>query len=472
MGIASKYWKLVKLESSGHCQICEMPSAQTFYHSAFPEFAKQTDVPDLDIQRKLIQWVREPETLVYPNLSSTDAQLCLLCFISGEIEQVCLNLEAKYGTEYGFTCHDLLPFVLDEPGTLEKTATPYQSFARQILQSFNPEQSSLATWTNRRVKFHPELNGFLLERGIYQVSNWAILNDTRPKQIERILSGFYQLTPLEVQQNQQLLASYHTVYRAQRLSQPKTGFKRRCQPPTLEQYQRMAEILERQWNQPPSAKIVAFQLQELATLLRDYRICARGGQVPTPTVNFTQSEQLEQIPAPDSDVDSPTETTEFLKAYRQQLISSLDAALALVLHKRLKPSKRQNSDKLEQFLKGLRLFHCQGESMGDIAQELGLKAQYQVTRLLKLKELRADVRQTLLIELRTHIREVAKNYTDSQRLQIFDQQIDQALEEQISQVIQEAESESHISQNRPTTSLFSKRLCRYIDTLFKSRSPS
>lgn len=472
MGIASKYWKLVKLESSGHRKICEMPSAKTFYLSAFPEFANRTEVPDPTIQGKLIQWMRQPETLIHQNLSSTDAELCLLCYISGEIEQVCLNLEAKYGTEYGLSCHDLLPFVLDEPGIVEKTATPYQSFARQILESFDPQKSSLATWTNRRVKFNSELNEFLLQRGIYLVSEWAILNDTRPKQLEGILLGFYQLTPLEVQQSQQLLTAYHTVYRAQRLSQRQTGFKRRCQPPTREQYEQIAQILEPQWNQVLAPKTVKDKLRELATLLRDYRICARGGQVPTPTVDFDTSEQLEQIPAQNVSEDSSTETTEFLKVYRQEFLTSLDQALSQVINQRLKPSKRRGSDKSEQFLRAISLFHCRGESMGEIAKELGLKAQYQVTRLLKLKELRADVRQTLLIELRDRIRELAKNYIDSQRLQAFDHEIDQALDEQISQVIQEAESESHISQNRPTTSLFSQRLCRYIDTLFPSRSQS
>jgi hypothetical protein len=102
-----------------------------------------------------------------------------------------LNLEAKYRDEYGVSCSDLLPLVLDEAGEINRKNTAYQSLARQIIESFDPQQSSLATWTNRRVKFHPELNAFLLERGIYMISNWAILNDTRPKQLERILSEVY-----------------------------------------------------------------------------------------------------------------------------------------------------------------------------------------------------------------------------------------------------------------------------------------
>ena len=175
---------------------------------------------------------------------------------------------------------------------------------------------------------------------------------------------------------------------------------------------------------------------------------------------------------PIEDISILSESSEFLKVFRQEFLASLDAALAQVINQRLNLSKQRGSDQSEQFLRAICLFHCQGKSMGEIAKELGLKAQYKVTRLLKLKEFRADVRQTLLIELRDRIRELAKIYTDSQQLQTFDQQIDQALDEQISQIIQEAESESHIAHNRPTTSLFSKRLCRYIDTLFQSRSQS
>lgn len=37
-----------------------------------------------------------------------NAQRCLLCFISWEIEKVCSNLEKQFGTVGGFTSRDLL----------------------------------------------------------------------------------------------------------------------------------------------------------------------------------------------------------------------------------------------------------------------------------------------------------------------------------------------------------------------------
>lgn len=104
--------------------------------------------------------------------------------------------------------------------------------------------------------------------------------------------------------------------------------------------------------------------------------------------------------------------------------------------------------------------------MGEIAKKLGLKAQYQVTRLLNLKEFRADVRQQLLIQLRDRILEFAKNYTDTQSLKNLDKKVEEALDEQINQIIQEAESESHNSQDNSTKSLFSQRLCKQLDCQF------
>ncbi|MFZ1026715.1 MAG: hypothetical protein WAN66_10900 [Limnoraphis robusta] len=463
MATASKYWKLVKLESSGQRKISEIASAKSFFQSVFPEWATRTDISDVEIQQKLTLWYREPETLPHPNLNSINAQLCLLCYISWQIEQVCLNLEAKYRDEYGVSCSDLLPLVLDEAGEINRKNTAYQSLSRQILESFDPQQSSLATWTNRRVKFHPELNAFLLERGIYMISNWAILNDTRPKQLERILSEVYQLTPLEVQRSSHILSSYHSVYRCQRLQQRQTGFKRRCQPPTSEQYEQMADFLKTQLNLSISAKIVDQKLEEIATQLRDYRIYVRGGKFPIKPRELDEKiDQLIDIEFTEKD----DYQEEFLDQYRQQFMACLDATILQVTEQRCKQFKRKSLEKSEQFLKALSLFHCRGDSMGEIAKKLGLKAQYQVTRLLNLKEFRADVRQQLLIQLRDRILEFAKNYTDTQRLKNLDKKVEEALDEQINQIIQEAESESHNSQDNYTKSLFSQRLCKQLDCQF------
>lgn len=478
MSAASKYWTLVRIDAAGKRQIEVIPPAKTFFLASFPEFMPQSEVPDTLIQRQLLSWMREPSentTRVFPfpgmkAKGSSDvsrhslAQMCLLCFISSQIEQVCQKLTALFGTEHGFTVSDLLPFVLDYDGRKPLVESSYQSLLHEILQSFDPEQSSLATWTTRLVKQHKELNAFLLEHGVYLVSDWAILNDTRPKQLQRIFGQFYHLTPVEIQQATQLLESYHAVYRAQRLKQGQVGIK--CLPPTTVQLQQMAQRLTSQTTPMLSPPILMAQLQEMASRLREYRIHVRGGSLPTESLDVsntnTSSNSSPSLEFVDTR-DNPDEPTEFLMTYREQFLSCLDEAIAQVTSDRIKTLQRQDNQKAHQFLTALELFHCQDQSMGEIAQVLNLQAQFQVTRLLKLKALRADVRQQLLVRLRDRVFHTAQAYTDLQRLQTLNHQIEEALEEQIDRVIQEAESEAKTAK-RITTSLFAKRLCHYLDT--------
>ena len=105
--------------------------------------------------------------------------------------------------------------------------------------------------------------------------------------------------------------------------------------------------------------------------------------------------------------------------------------------------------------------------MGAIAKAVNLKAQYQVSRLLKLKAFRADVQQQFLVLLCDRVIKEAKAYTNSERLQALSQQIAEALNEQVTQVMQQAAAEASTpttTKNKtPTTSLFAERLCRYLN---------
>lgn len=468
MGVASRYWRLVRIDAAGKRKVEEITPAKAFFLSAFPEFTAESEVPDALIQRQLIQWFRETSSNSVSEVEKSQlAERCLLCFMSWQIEQVCWQLEAQFGAFHGFICSELLPFVLDDDGKLPSPKA-YRSLARDILQSFDPQQSSLTTWTTRRIKHHSELNAFLLEHGVYLVSDWAILNDTRTKQLERILQEFHQLTPEEVQPASQLLECYHAVYRTQRLQQRQAGRGGRCQAPTTEQLQQMIHRLQTQTTQKLSAETVIKQLQKIASQLREYRIYVRGGKLPTKSLDTADDNLslLERIPSPNGNVlESEDEQTEFLKTYRQQFFLCLEQAVAQVTDSRIVKLQRKDSRKAEQFRTALQLFHCQGRSMGDIALQLGFQAQYQVSRLLKLKEFRADIRQQLLLMLRNRVLDQAQYYTTNrERLQILDKQVEEALDEQITQVIEAAESEVHISNNRPTNGLFAQRLCHYLDT--------
>jgi hypothetical protein len=54
---------------------------------------------------------------------------------------------------------------------------------------------------------------------VYFISDWAILNDTKSKQLQRILAEFHHLSESEIRDSCILLESYHAVYRRDRLEQ-------------------------------------------------------------------------------------------------------------------------------------------------------------------------------------------------------------------------------------------------------------
>ncbi|HEY9601963.1 MAG TPA: hypothetical protein V6C85_10160 [Allocoleopsis sp.] len=504
MSAASRYWTLIGINSAGKRISEEITPAKTFFLESFPEFTAQSEVPDALVQRQLLHWMKEvnqasdsiahafPEAnslakrkspgdeTATPNESSRVlAQICLHCFISSEIERVCRKLEAQFGAEHGFTCSELLRFVLDDgslrqrrPVTTSVTSS-YQSLFDEILDSFDPEQSGLATWTTRRVKHHKELNAFLLEHGVYLVSDWAILNDTNPKQLQRIFAEFHQLTSGEILQAARLLESYHAVYRAQRLKQRQAGIRGHCVAPSLEQLNKIAQHLSSQTAQVYRPETLMKKLQDMASRLRQYRIYVRGGALPTQSLdaatatesNTTTTERISFLDFADNR-NTTDEPSEFLDFYRQQFIICLDQAIAKVTNDYASKIERTDPLKAEKFLTALQLFHCQGRSMTEIAPIVNLQAQFHVSRLLKLKSLRGDIQQQLLLQLRDRIFEYAQAYTSPERLQTFHQLIEQALEEQISHFIQEAATEAStatIAKNKIISSLFAQRLCRYLD---------
>jgi hypothetical protein len=478
MNAASRYWTMIGIDAAGKRKSEEIPSAKAFFSTSFPEYTPRSEVPDALIQRQLLHWMGEAtEQHTQDTNKRFLSELCLVCFISTQIERVCLQLEAQFGAEHGFTFGNLLSRVLDEDNRRfrKSTKTPvssYQSLPQEILQTFNPEQSSLATWTTRLVKHHRELNNFLLEHGVYLVSDWAILNDTNGKQLQRILLQFHQLTSVEIQQANQLLESYHAVYRTQRLKQRKEGIKGQCLPPTREQLEQIAQCLFTQTSQRFRPETVMAKLQDLASRLREYRIYVRSGSLPTESINtpVSTNTSADRTAFRDfiDDRNTTDEQTEFLLSYRQKFLACLDQAISQVTEEQVTKLQRKDPDKAQKFLTALQLFHCQGMSMGEIAKEVNLQAQFHVSRLLKLKAFRSDIQQKFLLILGAQVIDEAKNFTDPERLETLREKIEEALEDQVKTVVHEAAIEAATAtgtKNQTTaTSLFAERLCCYLDT--------
>ena len=100
--------------------------------------------------------------------------------------------------------------------------------------------------------------------------------------------------------------------------------------------------------------------------------------------------------------------------------------------------------------------------MSAIAPKVELQAQYQVTRLLKLKELRVDIRHHMLQLMRDWTITTAK-MEDLDSLKQREREIESALAEQIDLVLNEAEKEVSIAES--TKSVLAKRICAYLDRL-------
>jgi hypothetical protein len=458
MKAASHYWQFVKFKATGQCIRETIVNAREFFLQQFPTADERnfdtSELTDLQVQRQLWQLGQSGESI---------AEICLRCFISNQIEQTCYQIANQFGTEHGFRYHDLLVFVLNDYEETRRdrhqnqNQSKFISVAREILDSFEPERSNLATWTSRKVKQNRELNAFLLEHGIYLVSDWAILNDTSPKQLERIYTEFHQAAQYPTQQAKVLLEAYHEVYRADRLRSRLNGVKGQCPTPTTEQLQQISEYLA--VNLAPNS--ILAKLQEMASKLRQYRIQARGGKIYQ--VSFDQPnlkvnhENLSNMSSEDDH-----ETFNFLAAYRQQFEQSLEQSIAKVMDIRYTKLRQRSPDNANNFLTGLSLFHCHGQTMSEIATGIGLEAQYQVTRLLKLKELRSDIRREILGALRDKVIGLVKFYADPSQLCGLEQKLEVILQELVEEEMERAEAESIKSKGIPLRSRFAVKLCKYL----------
>lgn len=496
MDDASYYWTFLYLTAAGHLRSRPHDPARAYFEPQYSDLIAQLPSSHRGIQRRLVQHLNgESRAEIVPSQEASELsppEACLRCFISRQIRYACQQLEDQFGKSNGFTRFDLLVLVLNDdrllttrpaprpssPDQSQHQANTYRSLATEILESFDPECSSLSNWTVRLVRHHKDINALLLEHGVYLVSDWAILNDTDLPQLERILQEFHHLSAGEIEHASVLLESYHAVYRGDRLrpqkspDSPQNALKSsgrgRCLPPTVHQLQRMADYLTQEWAVTLSPKHILQELQTLAQQLRAYRIFIRSKVFPTESLDDpNQADSFVTLAAPDKTDDSDDDKSplqEFLDNYQQQFTTSLDEALNAVVEHRVQFLQRRKGNRDELFLKGLHLFHCEGKTMGAIAPHLGYTRQDQVTYLLQLKQLRTDVRHHMIKGLGDRLRSLAQPFTDPSQLHHLDQRIEAVLDEQVGELIREAETESSSSRDGPLPSLFSRRLCRYLDT--------
>ena len=462
MKAGSKYWSLVRLDSSGSAKITEIVSTKSFFQQHIIK-ENNEDKSDSSVQRDLV-------AIKTGNGNIIEADRSLRCFVSHQIKQACIQLEMQFGREHGFSRKDLFIYTLND--TLDnfrdtvarkRSTSQYKPLAVEIVETFDPSKANLSTWTTRFVKQNRELQRFLLEQGVYLISNWAILNDTNIKQLSRILSQFHNLTLVEIDRASTLLSSYHHIYRRDRL-ESRLGKGGKCQTPTAEQLARIAREIKQASDLILSPEQVLTQLEQLANLLREYRIYARGGRLKNQQ-SFDNAEintermQASVTTEEDKDEDN---RNDFLKSYQQQFQQSLAASIEEVVTTRLSKFKGKKAAKAPQYVNAMKLFHCDGETMGKIAKAVGLKAQFQVSRLLNLKELRADIRHKILQSMTSWTLDRA-TIVDRVVLKQRERAIALALGEQIDEVLDTAEKQATVAQSNE--SILAKRICEYVDSI-------
>lgn len=445
MGVVSRYWVLVGIDSFGNCRTQELEENRAFFQQQFPGLADSLDVPHRDIQRQLMQWFQFDDT------RRQMAEGCLRCFISNQIKEICLALEQKFGRNHDFTSAELLPLVLDGIRRSPRqatygTQTYVQSLTTRILQTFDPDKGNLSTWTSRMFKSDRSVKRFLLERGIEQVTNWMILNYTTEGRLERVLSSFDR-TPAEISHALQLLDSYHQVYRIQLLEHRPTGSRTRYPEPTVEQLSQIAKKLSP--TRTISPEQVLEELQDLASLLRSVRI--------------SRTEPLATPVEPDED----DEQSGFLTDYRQQFDTCLAQSVKQVIQARftyLQGKKTEKAQKKAQnYLKALHLFHCQGVTMKEIASRLGFTDQPHLSRLLELKNLRSDIERSTLSCLQKCVLELVQFYLNPDQLRNLESKVQDLLGKEIDAVIEEAGKEASTGHNRVMTSQLAQKICQYLN---------
>lgn len=449
MAILYQYWTLNYINRLGRYQTQEYPDALEFIISHIPQHEEQSD-----------QHLTEQLWLLYQTpATAKPAKLCLRCLISHQLKQICDQLVSQYGQQYNFTKEDLLPYLLD-------TLKPFpNSLTSQILQTFDPDKSSLFSWTKRVVKTNKEVKKFLLAHGIEQVTDWLLLKQTTTKKLKKILADFHRLTTQEVRDFQQLLTSFHTIYVEQVFQERNLINQQRKQQgnghlttpypvPNQEQLQQMAQQLSATGGK--TTEEILRNLQTLAGYIRQYK-ANRGRNVNTQSLGKSET----KLAANPNNYDSDDQG--ILAVYQELLEQCLTAVTAEVVQTKVAYLSNKKKPKHQHFLDALHLFHCQHVPMKDIAPQVGLNTSTQVSRLLELKVFRADIARRTVIKLRNQVTELAQAYRTASEIKDLEAEITAVVEEQVNTIMEEAKKETTVSKNRQMCSHFSQTLCQYLN---------
>jgi hypothetical protein len=468
MGTASQYWNIWRIhpgsERVGYKQ-CVVPTAQEFITK------KVLNSQNGNLQSVLFSYFQGKNSANVDNISRAQAGLSLRCYVSEPILKTCKKIETLFGGEKQFTYQDLLPFVLNDDGeTLviidndgknqvivdkqgEAKATNYKFFSVQVLQKFNPESKSsmsLDSWAYLQTKQNPEIKDFLSEFGFKNLSDWALLNRARPKQLDRLS-----------ERDRKLLEVFHAVYRRDRITQRQAGLGK-CPDPSKAQLQEMLNSLQTQNIIINSTVELMRELKQVATQLRQYDIWSYREplEIQDPdTRSYTPRADLPTNSLDELDV----EKRSLLEFFYEQLKLALNNAIKLAINNRI--AELQKSKKyaplVQKLIPGLQLYYCQGKSIKDIVLLLGMTSWDQARRVLNPGELVSNVRaltlQQVLDRMLAKAQELGltKIPPEPDYLKTIAEQIEAFADEEI---FQGAAEEIRAGKNRSLNSVYAQQL--------------
>ena len=487
MGPLSKYWEILRIDPGsdgyGYKQKV-LPLAAAFFQTKFPQLSESEvrSQPSAQ-QHRAIQFSLHAQfrhKVSSAELSSlAKAGLCLRCYVSYSILRACKKLaNLFYGTGQ-FTYRDLLPYVLNDDGSLqiildrngevqrilteegEIQSIEYQLFTVEVLQKFNPHaqlEASLDQWVYYQTRQNKDLKDFLSEQGLCTLSDWALLNRVGANVIEKFPP-----------RDRTLIQAFHAVYRRDRRRQSRNRGKR-CFDPSPAQLEEMSHWLQEKGLTIHSLEQLNHELRRIAKLLRQYDIWHRSGAPLTEPLEGANPDTEGYRELPDLKTINTLDQVALqeLKTFcREQLVICLDWGIEQGLEEHIyNLSQRRNYASLaSKVIPALRLIYCQGRSQGEIAPVLGMTNQTQVSRVLNLKTLLSQVR----------LRTVAKFWQalsaqvddlDSTRLST-DPDYSSNLMHQLelfvdTEVFQAAAAEIRTSKNRSLESMYAQRLRHYI----------
>lgn len=121
------------------------------------------------------------------------AFLSLRCRVSWPLEQRLQVLHRQFSSRHGLELAELAAFALDDVGHPlayqaaegEDKRRSAEPFGVEVIRSYRPELSNLATWAKQKLLGHPPLKRYLEQQGVRLMGDWALLGDASHLEVRR-----------------------------------------------------------------------------------------------------------------------------------------------------------------------------------------------------------------------------------------------------------------------------------------------